>query len=99
MTHAHILDIIDNALADALACDDSWEGVDDAQASIDANISEYDALSIRPAALNCDGIYEPGFNLVLRIGDDTYSAVACDLLSPPVQGRHGDKVIRLSQFS
>jgi hypothetical protein len=99
MTHEQITTIIENALADALACEDSWEGVDDAKAAIRRDIDDYTHLTIRPAALNCDGLYEPGFDLVLCTGGETYSAAACDLLDPPVQVRRGERTLSLSEFS
>jgi len=96
-TPQQIIDLISNALGAALYAEDSWEGVEcarDALAGVD-----FTSLRVRPAALNCDGLYEPGYQLVMRTERGTFSGVACSALWPAVQVRHGDQLLLLSSFS
>ena len=87
------------ALEIALDSDGSCEGVKQARAHLQAAGASYTSLQLRPAALDCDGLYEPGFQLVMRTAQGTFSAVACDSLCPAVQVQHGDELLLLSDFS
>ena len=93
------LGALHSALAATLSHDCSYMGVEDAMRVLrEQGCAE--GAQVRPAALNCDGTYEAGYEAVITTDEGVFSGVACDLLWPAVQvQQHPTARLRLRDFS